>query len=305
MILKSMEVKGMDQAEKLRDMMKMHTKENKLQTRIITVTSGKGGVGKSSISINLALEFKKQGKRVIIFDADFGLANIEVMIGAIPKYNLADLIYKGKELKDIIVNGPMDIGFISGGSGINSMSNMSRDQVLYLVYKLRELEQLADIIIIDTGAGISDTVLEFVSKSSEIILVATPEPTSITDSYALLKALNARDDFDNKESKIKVIANRVTSKDEGNSLYNKLSVVVNRFLDVNMEFLGEIPVDTNMSKSVMQQKPITMAFPNSQASKSIEVLASKLLNIEVYDDEGKNGLATMFAKMFKGKKGGA
>lgn len=302
---RNMEDKGMDQAEKLRDMMKMHTKEKKTQARIITVTSGKGGVGKSSISVNLALEFKKQGKRVIIFDADFGLANIEVMIGAIPKYNLADLIYKGKELKDIIVNGPMDIGFISGGSGISSMSNMSKDQVLYLVYKLRELESIADIIIIDTGAGISDTVLEFVSTSSEIILVATPEPTSITDSYALLKALNARKDFDNKESIIKVVANRVVSRDEGENLYNKLSVVVNKFLDVNMEFLGIIPVDTNMSKAVMQQKPITLAFPNSQASKSMELLASKLLDIEISEENRKNGLAAMFAKMFKGKKGGA
>ncbi|MBQ4069123.1 MAG: MinD/ParA family protein [Lachnospiraceae bacterium] len=294
----------MDQAEKLRDMMKMQTKEKKLQARIITVTSGKGGVGKSSISVNLALEFKKQGKKVIIFDADFGLANIEVMIGAIPKYNLADLIYKGKELKDIIVNGPMDIGFISGGSGISSLSNMSKDQVLYLVYKLRELENLADIIIIDTGAGISDTVLEFVSKSSEILLVATPEPTSITDSYALLKALNSRKDFDNTDSVIKVVANRVVSRDEGDNLYNKLSVVVNKFLDVNMEYLGMIPVDTNMSMAVMQQKPITLAYPNSQASKSIEQLASKLLDIEISEDEKKNGIAAMFAKMFKGKKGG-
>ena len=151
----------MDQAAKLRDMMKMQTKEKKSQARIITVTSGKGGVGKSSVSINLALEFKKQGKNVIIFDADFGLANIEVMFGAIPKYNLADLIFKGKELKDIIVNGPMDIGFISGGSGINGLSNMTNDQVLYLIYKLGEIETLADVIIIDTGAGISDSVLEF------------------------------------------------------------------------------------------------------------------------------------------------
>lgn len=295
----------MDQAEKLRDMMKMHTKENKFQARIITVTSGKGGVGKSSISVNLALEFRKRGKRVVIFDADFGLANIEVMIGAIPKYNLADLIYKGKELKDIIVNGPMDIGFISGGSGISRMSNMSKDQVLYLVYKLRELENLADIIIIDTGAGISDTVLEFVSKSSEILLVATPEPTSITDSYALLKALNARKDFNTKNSVVKVVANRVASKDEGDNLYNKLNVVVEKFLDINMEYLGMIPVDKNMSMAVMQQKPITLAFPNSQASKSIEQLASKLLDIKISEDDEQNGIAAMFAKMFKGKKGGA
>lgn len=295
----------MDQAAKLRDMMKMQTKEKKSQARIITVTSGKGGVGKSSVSINLALEFKKQGKNVIIFDADFGLANIEVMFGAIPKYNLADLIFKGKELKDIIVNGPMDIGFISGGSGINGLSNMTNDQVLYLIYKLGEIETLADVIIIDTGAGISDSVLEFVMSSAEVLLVATPEPTSITDSYALLKALNSRQGYSRENTTIKVVANRVQNQDDGENLYNKLNVVVSKFLDVNLEYLGMIPIDNNMSKAVMQQKPISMAYPNSVASKAFEKLSEKLMNIQIEGDDKKTGIAMVFAKMFKGKKGGA
>ena len=295
----------MDQAAKLRDMMKMQTKEKKFQARIITVTSGKGGVGKSSVSINLALEFKKQGKNVIIFDADFGLANIEVMFGAIPKYNLADLIFKGKELKDIIVNGPMDIGFISGGSGINGLSNMTNDQVLYLIYKLGEIETLADVIIIDTGAGISDSVLEFVMSSAEVLLVATPEPTSITDSYALLKALNSRQGYSRENTTIKVVANRVQNQDDGENLYNKLNVVVSKFLDVNLEYLGMIPIDNNMSKAVMQQKPISMAYPNSVASKAFEKLSEKLMNIQIEGDDKKTGIAMVFAKMFKGKKGGA
>ncbi len=295
----------MDQAAKLRDMMKMQKKEKKSQARIITVTSGKGGVGKSSVSINLALELKKQGKNVIIFDADFGLANIEVMFGAIPKYNLADLIFKGKELKDIIVNGPMDIGFISGGSGINGLSNMTNDQVLYLIYKLGEIETLADVIIIDTGAGISDSVLEFVMSSAEVLLVATPEPTSITDSYALLKALNSRQGYSRENTTIKVVANRVQNQDDGENLYNKLNVVVSKFLDVNLEYLGMIPIDNNMSKAVMQQKPISMAYPNSVASKAFEKLSEKLMNIQIEGDDKKTGIAMVFAKMFKGKKGGA
>lgn len=294
----------MDQAEKLRNMMKIQNKINKTQARMITVTSGKGGVGKSSISINLAIEFKKRGKKVVIFDADFGLANIEVMFGAIPKYNLADLIYKGKELKDIIVNGPMDIGFISGGSGINSMSNMTRDQVSYLVYKLRELEGIADIIIIDTGAGISSSVLEFVSASEEVLLVCTPEPTSITDSYALLKALNAKNGYERENTVIKMVANRVNNQDEGDNLYNKLNVVVNKFLNVNLQYLGLIPVDNNMSKAVMQQKPIAMAYPSSAASRSIEKLAGQLLDMETEKTEKKKaGLSDVFARILKGKKG--
>jgi flagellar biosynthesis protein FlhG len=152
----------MDQAQNLRNIVKNAPKQTETKkSRTITVTSGKGGVGKTSVSINLAIQFRLQGKSVIIFDADFGLANIEVMFGAIPKYNLSDLIYRGKDLKDIIVKGPMDIGFVSGGSGITSFGDLSKDQITYLVYKIKELENMADIIIIDTGAGISSAVMDF------------------------------------------------------------------------------------------------------------------------------------------------
>jgi len=288
----------MDQAEKLRNIIKLQNQELKNRSRVITVTSGKGGVGKSSVAINLAVKFREMGKRVIIFDADFGLANIEVMFGAIPKYNLADMIFKGKDLKDIIVKGPMDIGFISGGSGINGLGNMNRDQVAYLVYKLRELETLADVIIIDTGAGIADSVLEFVASSGEVLLVATPEPTSITDAYALLKSLNVRSSFDRETTEIKVIANRVTNEEEGINLFNKLNVVVSKFLNINLQFLGIVPVDQAMSKAVMQQKPVSMAFANSSAAKAIDDLARKLMNQPESDKSSKKGLAQVVLSLF-------
>lgn len=288
----------MDQAEKLRNIIKLQNQVVNRQARILTVTSGKGGVGKSSIAINLAMQFRNQGKSVIIFDADFGLANIEVMFGAIPKYNLADMIYRGKDFKDIIVNGPSDIGFISGGSGITGLGNMNRDQVGYLVYKLKELETLADIIIIDTGAGISDTVLEFVASSAEVLLVTTPEPTSITDSYALLKALNAKEGFKKDDNTIKVIANRVAGYEEGRNLYNKLSVVVNKFLNVNIELLGMIPWDNHISKSVMQQKPVSTAYPNSSATKAFAVLAETLLSNEEKELQKKRSISQIFTRMF-------
>ena len=220
----------MDQAQNLREIVKNNAKANARQkSKIITVTSGKGGVGKTSVSINMAIQFRRQGKSVIIFDADFGLANIEVMFGAIPKYNLSDLIFRGKDLKDIIVKGPMDIGFISGGSGITGFGELTKDQVMYLVYKIKELENMADIIIIDTGAGISSAVMDFVVTSDEVLLVTTPEPTSITDSYSLLKALNKHEDFHGEQTKINVIANRVKNYEEGVNLYNKLNVVVGKF----------------------------------------------------------------------------
>ena len=293
----------MDQAEKLRSMVKSQGETGQTQSkklaRVITVTSGKGGVGKSSIAINLAMQFRKKGKSVIIFDADFGLANIEVMFGAIPKYNLADMIFRGKNFKDIIVEGPEGIGFISGGSGINGLGNMNREQVQYLVYKLKELETLADVIIIDTGAGISDSVLEFVSSSGEVVLVTTPEPTSITDSYALLKALNARESFDKEICKIKVVVNRVSNFDEGKNLFSKLEVVVSKFLQLDLMFLGVVPMDMNMSKSVMQQKPISMLYPNSSGAKAIEQIAVGLLENKEAEGPRRNGLARAVANIIK------
>ena len=169
----------MDQAEQLRNIIKNQTPKQRPRARVITVTSGKGGVGKSNVSINLAVQLRKMGQRVIIFDADFGLANIEVMFGAVPKHNLSDLIYQGKNIREIITMGPMDIGFISGGSGIAGLSNLGRDYINYLIQNLAELDMLADVIIIDTGAGISDAVIEFLVASGEVLLVTTPEPTSI------------------------------------------------------------------------------------------------------------------------------
>ena len=180
----------MDQAEQLRNIIKASSQPQRPLARVITVTSGKGGVGKSNTAINLAIQFRKMGQQVIILDADFGLANIEIMFGAVPKHNLCDLIYQGKSIRDIITWGPMDVGFISGGSGIAGMSNLSIDYLNYIIRNLVELDEMADTIIVDTGAGISDAVLEFLVASGEILLVTTPEPTSITDSYSLLKALN-------------------------------------------------------------------------------------------------------------------
>lgn len=180
----------MDQAEQLRNLIKANSQAKKPVARVLTVTSGKGGVGKSNTSINLAIQFRKMGQKVIILDADFGLANIEIMFGAVPKYNLSDLIYEGKGIKEIITRGPMGVGFISGGSGVASLSNVTQDNIQCIVQSLAELDSLADVVIIDTGAGISDAVMEFLVASGEILLVTTPEPTSITDSYSLLKALS-------------------------------------------------------------------------------------------------------------------
>lgn len=284
----------MDQAAGLRKLIR-NQEERKTVATVITVTSGKGGVGKSNVSVNLAIQLHKMGKRVIILDADFGLANVEVMFGIRPAYSLADLMFKNKELKEIICPGPRGIGIISGGSGIQEMANLTKYQIENLTSKLYELDELADIIIIDTGAGISGAVLEFVTHSTEIILVATPEPTSITDAYALLKSVNKRDDFD-KNQQIRMLTNRVDSIKEGEELFDKLNVVVKRFLDVNIDFLGAVPEDSNVSKAVMRQIPFSIAYPNTQAAIAVNDIAHKLLGNTTYAQMDKKGITYLFSK---------
>ena len=288
----------MDQAEQLRRLVNQQVKP-KRSARVITVTSGKGGVGKSSTSLNLAIGLSRIGKRVLILDADFGLANIEVMLGIRPKHNLADLMFQGKELQDIITEGPHNIGFISGGSGIAELTRLTKDQIMYLIQKMDYLDEIADIIIVDTGAGISDLVMEFVSVSSEVLLIATPEPTSITDAYAVLKALQRRDDFHGEETDIKLIANRIYSEEEGKEIFEKLNTVVKKFLGIELKYLGGIPQDRAVSQAIMQQKPVTIAFPNSMAAKAMILLAERICQGELDVPEETRGIKRIFANLIR------
>lgn len=291
----------MDQAEKLRSIIKAN-QINRPLARVLAVTSGKGGVGKSNTAINLAIQFRKMEKRVIILDADFGLANIEIMFGAVPKYNLYDLIYQGKSICDIITWGPMDVGFISGGSGIAGMSNLNREYLNYIIQNLSELDTLTDVIIVDTGAGISDAVLEFLVSSGEILLVTTPEPTSITDSYSLLKALNRHSRFKIDDTQVKVIANRVEDEAEGTDLFLKLNAVVTKYLKIPIAYLGSVPRDEQLSKAVMQQSPISMQNPNAKSAKAYEEIAMKLMDKEVSKSVPKRGMAAFFSHILSGRK---
>lgn len=290
----------MDQAEKLRNLIKAQSTPRSV-ARVITVTSGKGGVGKSSVSVNLAIALSRLGHRVIILDADFGLANVEVMLGIRPQYNLADLMFRGKSLSDIITPGPENIGFISGGSGIQELTNLTRDQIVYLIQKLVELDERADIIIVDTGAGIADSVLEFVAASSEVLLVATPEPTSITDAYALLKTLNRKTDISLQDTVIKMIANRIDTYDEGKELYDKLSLVVSKFLDLKLEYLGALPQDPSVSKAVMKQKPAITLYPNSNFAKSLQSFAELLSENKSEIKKSKKGIAQLFTNLLRSR----
>lgn len=291
-----------DQAEKLRNIIKVQNQIHQA-ARVIAVTSGKGGVGKSNTAINLAVQFRKKNKRVIILDADFGLANIEIMFGAVPRYNLYDLIYQGKNIRDIITWGPMEVGFISGGSGIMGMSNLSREYLNYIVQNLAELDSLADIIIIDTGAGISDAVLEFLVPSNDVVLVTTPEPTSITDSYSLLKALTRHSRFSPAYTEIRVVANKVKNEEEGKMLYHKLNTVVSRYLSVPARYLGYVPQDEQLAKAVMQQMPVSIQNPSAKSALAYQQIAAGLMNME---EEGnmrqKRGMRAFFSHILSERR---
>lgn len=293
----------MDQAEQLRNIIKGSSiVSNRPMARVIAVTSGKGGVGKSNTAINLAIQFRKMDQRVIILDADFGLANIEVMFGTVPKHNLSDLIYQGKNIKEIITWGPMEVGFISGGSGIAGLSNLSRDYLNCIIRNLSELDTIADVIIVDTGAGISDAVLEFLVSSGEVLLVTTPEPTSITDSYSLLKALNRHPRYSKELTEVKVIANKVADEEEGKVLFDKLDVVVSRYLKLPLTYLGAVPQDERLSKAVMQQRPVSIEHPQSKSSLAYEELAAKLMDREAAPRTQKRGMAAFFSHIVSRNK---
>ena len=287
----------MDQATRLRQMVQNNTTQS--NARVIAVTSGKGGVGKTSISVNMAVEMAKRGKKVVIFDADFGLANVEVMLGIRPRYNLLDLIHNNKTMTEIITNGPNGIGFVSGGSGVAELATLDSYSIKLLVSEMVKLDSMYDVVIIDTGAGITDSVMEFVMVSPEVLLVVTPEPTSITDAYSLLKVLRRRDDFNPLYKSINVVANRVNDVNEGTEIFNKINTVSAKFLNTKLNFLGAIPYDRNASMAIIEQKPVVMAYPSTQASKNISLLVNKLFDEPQSVVQEKEGMANVFMKFLK------
>lgn len=292
----------MDQAQKLRNVIKAKNQNNIKNARVITITSGKGGVGKSNLAINLAVQLRKRGQRVIILDADFGLANIEIMFGVVPKHNLSSLLYQGKSIKDIISTGPMDIGFISGGNGVIGLNNLNRDQIMYTVKSINELNELADVIIIDTGAGVSDQVMEFVMASPEVLLVTTPEPSSLTDSYSILKVLYRNPNFMQDGTTIHVVANRVQSVEDGQMVYEKLKSVVEQFLNGNINYLGMIPQDVELERAVRQQKIVSIHNPNSVSANAFELLTTNLLEGTHHIAPTRRGIAQIFSHLLNNIK---
>ena len=277
----------LDQAENLR---RLANKDNsKKKAKIITITSGKGGVGKSNFVVNMGITLHKKGKKVLIFDADIGMGNDDVLMGVLPRYNVFDLL-EGKDINEVVVEGPYGINLLPGGSGINYIENLEEKERLAFIEKLTSLDEY-DYIFIDTGAGINKNVLAFIACSEETIVITTPEPTSLTDAYSLIKAT----DHFKLTNTANVIVNRAFSIKDGEETYNKLKRAVDKFLTIKINYLGFISEDRKLVEGVRAQVPFTILHPKCDASRSIERISNKLIGNASVENMGAEGL---FKKLF-------
>ncbi|MGL4874739.1 MAG: MinD/ParA family protein [Clostridium sp.] len=272
-----------DQAEKLRMLAR------RKETRIITVASGKGGVGKSNFIVNLGISLKEKGKKILIFDADIGMGNVDVLMGVYSRKNIFDVI-DGENIEDVIEDGTLGVKFLSAGSRVQSMNEITNEEREEFLKKLNLVDHF-DFILIDIGAGVNKTSLEFIRAAEELIVLTTPEPTALTDAYSLLKV----GEHFNVKNKIKIIINRVESDKEGLVIYSKFKTVVMRFLNLNIEYLGCIYEDKKLLESVKIQKPVLVNYPNSKVSKNIEEISCRILREEyVGKEKGKNIFSRIF-----------
>lgn len=282
-----------DQAETLREIMNARRGGAKSKTRIIAVSSGKGGVGKTNISINLALAFAKQGKKVVVLDADLGLANVNVVLDVVAKYNLYHLIRKQKTLKDILLDTNYGIQIVAGASGFSKLANLSEEELAIFVEEMSGLSD-ADIVIVDTGAGVSHNVLSFISAADDVIIVTTPEPTAITDAYGIIKIIAT--EVNNSDLSLKLVVNRVSSVTEGKKVAERVINISSQFLNLRVDYLGYVYNDPVVSKAVLKRKPFLVVDPNSKASACIEQLVSRLENVEFKEGKGFQKFLTRLVK---------
>ncbi len=240
--------------------------------RVIAVTSGKGGVGKTNLSVNLGLALAEQGKRVALLDADMGLANVDVLLGMYPKFNLSHVLKGEKSLNEIIVTGPSGLQVIPASSGLQHMSDLSTVEQAAVIRAFSDIDQDLDVLIVDTAAGISSSVINFARACQEVIVVVCDEPTSLTDAYAFIKLLNR----DYGLSRFHILTNMVQSAQQGQNLFQKLTKVTDRYLDVTLQFAGAVPYDEYLRKAVQQQSPVVAAYPRSKASLALKNVARQI-----------------------------
>lgn len=283
-----------DQAQALRELVsKRNQPEQKM--KIITITSGKGGVGKSNFTTNLALSLKEYGKIPIILDADFGLANVEIILGQRPKYNLSHLIHKQCTFNELLCESQYGIPFISGGSGVKDMLFLSEGEIDTIANQLNELEKRTDLLLIDTGAGINEIVLKFCQLADEVYVIVTPEPASMTDAYALIKTLVK--DF-SLTPQFNIVINKAMNRDEAHEVYRKMAYVAKEFLQASICYAGYIPYDPKLFESVKNQQPVIQYAPKCSASEAYKAIGRSILNMPEQEKTFKVSWLDKFKKVF-------
>jgi len=278
----------MDQAVTLRDMTKgggLYPAQATGSTRVIAVSSGKGGVGKTNSVINLAVAFAMMGKRVLLLDADLGLGNLDVLLGLTPRYNIGHLLRGEKTLSDVLVKGPEGVLILPASSGVHELTELGVEDRLTLLSALENIGAEIDIMIVDTAAGISSNVLFFNTAAHEIVVVVSPEPASITDAYALMKVLYQK----HAERRFRLIVNTAKSKTEALAVYKKISLAAERFLGVSVDFLGFVFKDASVPKAVHRQKPVLELYPDSRASRCYREIAETIDSLST-DNTLKGGM---------------
>lgn len=284
-----------DQAQGLRELVSGYQQSRSRPTRVITVTSGKGGVGKSNFTLNFALTLQSRGYKVLVFDADIGLANIDVLLGESPRYNLYHLLKREKTIWDIIHRSQHGLLFIAGGSGFNDLIRLKEEELEYFVSEVNKLSGHVDYILFDTGAGLSKETLKFIVAAEEAIVVTTPEPTSITDAYAIIKMVH------NMQYNVnfRLVINRVSERREGKQTADKITMVAKQFLDLDIPTLGYVYDDTHVSKAVKRQVPFSLAYPNSPASRAILELVDGYLAERPMSGDRGSGIRSFLSRMIK------
>ncbi len=288
----------MDQADSLRQMVRSQGKTDIVvpvrkigETRVIAVTSGKGGVGKSNLSLNLGIAISKNhNKKVLILDADFGTANVDILMGVFPKYNISNVIYDNVAIEEVIVDGPYNVKVLPGVSGVAQLTSLTENQKQFFFEQLELYQDKhhPDVLIIDTGAGVGNNVMNFLLAADEVIVVVTSEPTSLSDSYAVIKTLHQY----NKEMKVSVIVNMVSSDNEGLKVYALLQNVCSKFLDKDIEYIGHVTNSKTLCSAVREQRPLLMTYPNSAVSNDIIRLSKKIMS---FDPSAKKSMKNFFS----------
>ncbi len=261
--------------------------------KTIAITSGKGGVGKTNIVANLAISLSKKGKRVMVLDADLGLCNIDVLLGMAPRFNIQHMLNGEKSLSEIVVKGPAGIMVVPASSGVEELTHLDEFKKLRLIDEFQALQENIDYLFIDTGAGISPNVTFFCIASQETVVVVTPEPTSLTDAYALIKVLNTR----YQEKEFRILINQARSSSEALEIFKRLHMVTDRYLNVSLDYIGFIPYDRALQKAVKSQKAVVLQSPHSQVSEAFSSLADRIRNMN--SSSPKGGIQFFFDNLFE------